>query len=274
MRTGGPARWRLIAATAEGPAHTSLDKPNQDRQLIAQIGLMGTWVFAVADGAGSRARSGDGAQFAVEAAQGAAEQVFGRGAPRSADDWPGAVRKFAELSLKMFDAALDSHVRAEARPLGGSPDGLRSSYATTLLAVISAPPFFGYLSVGDCFLVVDRDPGGPHLVVTAPEREHAGETVFLTSRHRDEHLTHGVLMDARIRGVALCTDGLCEGMLAVRQAANGRLFSLAPPEFSVYFDHFGAPGTDAGDLTRKIESKEFAETSGDDKTIVLAVRTP
>jgi hypothetical protein len=273
MADMGPARWRLIAATAEGPAHTRLDKPNQDRRLIAPVGPEGTWIFAVADGAGSRARSGDGAQFAVETARTAAEQVFGRGVPRSAVDWPPAVGKFAETCLKMFDAKLDSWVRAEERTTGGSPDGIRSAFATTLLAVVSAPPFFGYVSVGDCFLVVDRDPGGPHLVVTAPEREHAGETVFMTSHRRGEHLVHGVLMDARVRGLALCTDGLCEGMLGVRQAANGRLHSLAPPEFSVYFDHFGSPGADAGELTRKLESKEFAETSGDDKTIVLAVRT-
>jgi hypothetical protein len=275
---GANPRWRLISATAEGPSHTSLNQPNQDRQLIQQIGHNGTWVFAVADGAGSRARSGDGATIAVEAAAAAAEQVFGHGVPTTAGDWLPAVRKFAEICLKTFDARVDAFVRAQARGTqarrtGESPDGSRPSYATTLLAVVSAPPFFGYLNVGDCFLVVDRDPGGPHLVLTAPEREHAGETVFMTSRRRDEHLTHGVVMDARIRGLALCTDGLCEGMLTVRQAANGRLHSLAPPEFSVYFDHFGAPGADAGELTRKIESREFAETSGDDKTIVLAVRT-
>jgi hypothetical protein len=272
MRTGANAGWKVVSATTKGAGHSSLHRPNQDREITRALADGTTWVYAVADGAGSRARSDHGALLAVEAAATAADLVFGRGVPDSVDGWRAAATKFAKESLDVFDRRVDSDVQG-LRGLMREPTGeLRASYATTLLAVVSAPPFFAYVNVGDCFLVVDRDPGGPFLVVTAPEREHAGETVFLTSRHRGAHVTHGVIMDARIRGVALCTDGLGEGMLANRQTPDGRLHSLAPPEFSAYFDYFGAPGTDDSDLAAKIMSKEFAETSGDDKTIVMAVR--
>jgi len=272
MRTGAHPGWKVVSATTKGAGHSSLHRPNQDREITRAVGDGTTWVYAVADGAGSRARSDHGALLAVEAAATAADLVFGRGVPNSVDGWRTAAEKFAKESLDVFDRRVDSDVQG-LRGLMREPAGeLRASYATTLLAVVSAPPFFAYVNVGDCFLVVDRDPGGPFLVVTAPEREHAGETVFLTSRHRGAHVTHGVIMDARIRGVALCTDGLCEGMLANRQTPDGRLHSLAPPEFSAYFDYFSAPGPDDNDLATKIMSREFAETSGDDKTIVMAVR--
>jgi serine/threonine protein phosphatase PrpC len=267
-------QWRVISATAKGPGHASLHRPNQDREITRPVGDDGTWVYAVADGAGSRTRSDHGALLAVEAAATAAETVFSRsGAPATLSDWQVAVKSFVKECLDAFDRRVSAEVQGLRAVSGESADQLHGSFATTLLAVVAAPPYFAYLSVGDCFLVVDRDPGGPHLVVTAPEREHAGATVFLTSRNRGSDLSYGVIMDARIRGLALCTDGLCEGMLAIQQAADGRIHQLAPPEFRVYFDHFSSPAVDGAELTMKLLSKEFAATSSDDKTIVLAVRT-
>jgi Protein phosphatase 2C len=265
--------WRVVSATAKGPGHVSVHRPNQDREITRPIGDDGTWVYAVADGAGSRTRSDHGALLAVEAAATAAENVFGRGAPGTIDSWQVSIKSFVKECLDTFDRRVNAEVQG-LRAVSSEPaDQLRGSFATTLLAVVAAPPYFGFLSVGDCFLVVDRDPGGPHLVVTAPEREHAGATVFLTSRNRGTDLNYGVIMDARIRGLALCTDGLCEGMLAIQQTTDGRIHQLAPPEFSVYFDHFSSPAVDGAELTMKLLSKEFAATSSDDKTIVLAVRT-
>jgi hypothetical protein len=272
----GPAQhplWRVISATAKGPGHASVHRPNQDRELTRPVGTDGTWVYAVADGAGSRTRSDHGALLAVEAAATAAESVFGHGSPSSIDAWRVSVMSFAKECLDSFDRRVAAEVQGLRAVTSDSPDELRGSFATTLLTVVSAPPYFGYVSVGDCFLVVDRDPGGAHLVVTAPEREHAGTTVFLTSRNRGSYLNHGVIMDARIRGLALCTDGLCEGMLAIQQTSDGRIHQLAPPEFTVYFDHFSSPAVDGAELTMKLLSKEFAATSSDDKTIIMAVRT-
>jgi hypothetical protein len=266
-------QWRVVAASVKGPSHASTSRPNQDRELARRIGRDGTWVYAVADGAGSRSRADRGALLAVEAAAAAAERVFGARTPGEPEDWQGAVRIFAAESLALFDRAVAAEITALRQVSAESPQELWSSFATTLLAVVAAPPYFGYFTVGDCFLVVDREPGGPHLVVAAPDREHAGETVFLTSAQRESHVGRGVIVDSRIRGIALCSDGLCEGMLDVVQHADGRLQQRAPGEFSAYFDHFASPAVDDAELTRKLLSKEFAATSGDDKTIVMAVRT-
>ncbi len=270
----GGGTWRITVASVIGPGHVRSGLPNQDRWLVHPIGTH-CCLYAVADGAGSRGRSGEGAEFAVLAASKAAETTFGSGPhPDGIDDWLRAMRTFRMLCVQRFDRSVDE-AAARTHAAGGPPvSQLRREFATTLLAVIAAPPYFGYLSVGDCFLVVDHHLGGPGLVVSAPEREHAGATTFLTSGHRDESLSTGVLLDDRISALALCSDGVAEGLLSARMEADGKLHYQAPPAFRAYFDTFADERVDSGELAAKLASAEFAATSGDDKTIVMAVRRP
>lgn len=264
--------WRITVASVIGPAHVRAGLPNQDRWLARKIGKH-SCLYAVADGAGSRSRSGEGAEFAVLAAGKAAETTFGAGPhPAGIDGWGQAMRMFWKLCVQWFDRSVDE-AAAQTQDAGGPPiQELRREFATTLLAVVAAPPYFGYLSVGDCFLVVDRHPGAPKLVVNAPDREHAGATTFLTSDHRDENLSTGVLLDDRISALALCSDGLAEGLLSARMERDGNLHYLAPPAFRAYFGRFADDRVDGAELDARLASAEFAATSGDDKTIVMAVR--
>jgi hypothetical protein len=261
--------WRITAASVIGAGHVRGNLPNQDRWLAEAVGP-GIQLLTVADGAGSRSRAEYGAEFAVTAAHRAAIEVFGAGAPTTLAAWRMAAGRFATGCLREFDLRVVDAMRR----IDGAEDELWSSFGTTLLAAVVAPPYLCFVSVGDCFLVVDRDPGGPHLLVAPQEREHAGGTVFLTSRARDRHLTRGVLVDDRIRGVAVCSDGVSEGMLDLRTAPDGRLQPRAPADFGTYFTHFGNPRSSSAELVAKLESPEFAATSNDDKTIVMAVRRP
>jgi hypothetical protein len=264
--------WRITAASVIGAGHVRGNLPNQDRWRAEAIGP-GIQLLTVADGAGSRSRAEHGAEFAVSGAHRAAMAVFGGGAPSTLAAWRAAATRFASGCLREFDLRVVDEMRRITEN-GEDEDELWRSFGTTLLAVVTAPPYLCFVSVGDCFLVVDRNPGGPHLLVAPEEREHAGGTVFLTSRGRDRHLTRGVLVDDRIRGVAVCSDGVSEGMLAMRTAPDGRLQHRAPAEFGAYFAHFGNPRTTPAELAAKLESPEFAATSNDDKTIVMAVRRP
>jgi len=152
--------------------------------------------------------------------------------------------------------------------LRGAP--ARADFATTLLAAVVAPPWFVWVSVGDGFLVVDRDPGGVHLVVAPPtDREFQGETTFLTSADRLAALRYDVLLDPLARGLALCTDGLMEGLLTLE--SNPPL-PAAPPEMVAYFDYVRDRTKESAGLERTLASPEFAATSGDDKTIAMVVR--
>ncbi len=280
------AGWNVVPASVIGSTHVRLGVVNQDRYLTHALSG-GARLFAVADGAGSRSRSEFGAQYAVEAARLAAERHYSPAARERTV--PGRLRTahaFARGCLEAFDGLLDGMVpamsalaprpRATDRPdTRDDRDDPRKEYGTTLLAVVAEPPWYAFFGVGDCFLVVDRVPGGARLVVPPPaEREHDGATVLLTSRDRWEHAALGVLHDPLVRGLAVCTDGVMDALLSSRRAADGSCALAAPEEMSRYFDHFAAPGHRPEDLAERLASEDFARTSGDDKTMILAVLRP
>jgi hypothetical protein len=94
----------------------------------------------------------------------------------------------------------------------------------------------------------------------------------LTSYRRAKDLDTGLIVDDHICAIALCSDGVIEAMLGARNAHDGRLYYYAPPEFRSYFGHFADSPAGNGDLEHKLASADFAQTSPDDKTIVMAVR--
>ncbi len=267
MRGAGTI-WTAVTSTVTGPGHVKEGLPNQDRHLVRSINP-GCSVFAVADGAGSRRRSDQGAEFAVGAASDAAQYVFGAGMPSGFSAWSAALPVFQAECLDRFDRSVaETTQRIHAEHPEESQAEIRASFATTLLAVVAQPPYFLYVSVGDCFLVVDRRPGGPRLVVTERERENTGMTTFLTSANREDRLQSHVLVDDRITAMAVCSDGLQEGMLEIA----GGLHYQAPPDFRRYFEYFGRPDAADGELEKYLMSTQFAVTSTDDKTVMLAVR--
>jgi len=265
--------WRVIPASVTGPSHARQALTNQDHWQARELGP-DRWLFAVADGAGSRSQAAHGSLLAIQAAVSAAQRCFGSAPPGPPADWEDRLACFARACQQYFDRAVAGAAAELAARTPGSPPAaeLRREYATTLLAVIADPPCFGYFSVGDGFLILYRQPGGPQLIVApSSEREHAGGTVFLTSERRAEFVAVSTVCDPGVRGVALCTDGLIEGVLTQRAAPDGRRFPVAPPEFASYFDYFATPGVNPDELARKLQGEEFARTSGDDKTMLMAL---
>jgi hypothetical protein len=149
----------------------------------------------------------------------------------------------------------------------------RADFATTLCTVVATRDAVGYVSVGDGFVVARREPGGPQLIVPPPlDRDHAGLTTFLTSRTRAAAVRQRVIVDDRIRGLAVSTDGLLDALLGLEVDRDQGRYFVAPPALDRYFDLVGAGGLDPAALSRTLASPDFAATSDDDKTLVLAVR--
>ncbi|NJP91722.1 protein phosphatase 2C domain-containing protein [Nonomuraea sp. FMUSA5-5] len=264
---GEPA-WRFLSASVTGPSHVLEGRPNQDAALSA--GIDGRAHFlAVADGAGSRPRSREGAQQLVKSAYAAARAQLGQGHPATPHEWKRLMRVLAGDCLRRFDDWLARRVRELPARGRGDPVVLRSQFAATLLAAVIAPPFVSYLNIGDGFLIVERAGGGAQLVLPPPtNRSDAGETVFATSLRRAEALEVGVVLDGRVNGVALCTDGLTEALLA----GDGSAGYDAPDTLGAYFSYFADPAVPPEQLAKQLGSEDFAGTSGDDKTMALAVR--
>jgi serine/threonine protein phosphatase PrpC len=265
--------WRVVSASVAGPNHASTGLENQDAMRCCPVGD-GLHLMAVADGAGSQPRAAHGSRLSVDAALDAANLVFAR-RPGTPAEWRVATRRYAQECLGFFDEMVDRMIvpASNHSPAGRSRVEARAEFATTLLAVVADSPYFAYVCVGDGFLVLDRDPGGPHLVVPPPsDRQTSSETVFLTSPGREHDVRSGLIVDGAVCGLALCTDGLIDGMLDLARSPDGTDRAFAPADFAAYFRAFGDPSVDASELGRKLQSKEFAASSGDDKTMVMAVR--
>lgn len=264
-----PPRPGWFVASATGGNHLAQGLPNQDRGLGREL-ASGALVFSVADGAGSRPRSACGAQFAVEACVRAADEVFGAGLlGNEYHVWLDAARVFARRCLHGYDEEVYHHARVV--PVSDRPGVLPDwAYGCTLLSVVAAPPWFAVVSIGDGFLVVNRDSEGPRLLLPPPmDREHSGITHFLSSSDREKHLVVLALRDPQVSGVALCTDGLAEGVLRFAPGAGGPL-PYVPPEFGEYFRFVASTEGSQDGLTSKLAGPDFAVTSGDDKTMVIA----
>lgn len=268
LRVQASPEPRWFVASATGRNHRDQHLPNQDRGLVGQLPTGGI-VLSVADGAGSRRYSDQGAQAAVESAVHAADSVFAMQPADAYSAWSRLASEYAGRCLQAFDRQVAQRVHtARTSQDGGDP---RREYATTLLALVADPPWFVVVSIGDCFLVVNRDPEGPRLLVPPPtDREHGGATHFLTSSGREDHLSIFVLKDPRISGLALCTDGLQEGVLRFGSGLKGPT-PFVPGEFEQYFRFVAARESREEELTAKLDGEEFAATSGDDKTMVIAV---
>jgi Protein phosphatase 2C len=265
--------WRIVTASVTGPSHVRQALTNQDHWCVEDLGS-GRMLLAVADGAGSRTQAAHGSLLAIQATKSAADRWFRSAPPGALEDWEHRLSGFAQSCQEFFDRDVERAAEGlAARTPDASPvGGLRREFATTLLAVVADPPLFGCFGVGDGFLILDRQPGGPHLVVGPPnDREHGGGTVFLTSARRAEFLTRLTICDPYVRGFVLCTDGLIDGVLAQRTAPDGRRFLAAPPEFGSYFEYFANPGVQPDELSRKLQGEDFARTSGDDKTMLMAL---
>ncbi|MFI5906476.1 protein phosphatase 2C domain-containing protein [Dactylosporangium sp. NPDC051541] len=264
-----PPQWRVAGVSVPGPRHAAIAVANQDSWLYRAVNA-DVFVLAVADGAGSRPRSAVGSRLAVEAAFTSACAVLPPQRPGTGPVWAELAERWAGACRAAFTQA----VEAVAGPL--STDGAAGlgaeDFATTLLAVLACPPWYCYLTVGDCFLVVHRRPGGAHLVVPPPIADPPGVTTFLTSPDAAAQLSCGVIDEPRLAGLALCSDGLIQATLDIARRADGAMCYLAPPDFAGFFEALADDRRTPLDLAAGLASPDYAATSGDDMTMVLAVR--
>ncbi|WP_370415061.1 PP2C family serine/threonine-protein phosphatase [Streptomyces fradiae] len=277
-RRGRPAhRWRVHGISATGYRHLRDDKPCQDAWKHREV--PGGLVLAVADGAGSAERSGEGARVAVELAVDAFAPVA---APWRRGDDPHERR---ELLTEAF-----REVRAEFLTWCAGP---AAPFATTLTVVVAAEGWLGQVSIGDGLVLLraeggvpdERPPGGGdtasppgpasyHLLPqTHSGSEYANETVFLGSPTALGQLRVDCVRDPRIEGVLLSTDGLTHALL--RRSPAGP--PLPHDAFLGHlFERLGRDGYDHDEEDRRLAeflaSDQISRVTGDDKTLLWAIR--
>ena len=249
--------WRVHGVSVQGYGHLRDGVECQDAYRHTVVEPVGAQVLAVADGAGSRSRSAEGATLAVGLANSLlAERLRSKGAPKTADRW-----------LSLLGATYEEIVSAFLKATEGmGPD--YGAFAATLTAVVLAPPWLGVVSIGDGFAIAraqgDDGRGRFHLVSFAgPAGEYINDAVFLTSSGARTQVNVDCLYDPDLTAVVLSTDGLVPAavrQLGGRQWAND---SFLEPVLG-FFD-------DPAEIARFLLDDEISRLSADDKTLLVAV---
>jgi protein phosphatase 2C-like protein len=233
------AAWRLLGGSVAGSLHRRQGRGGDDA--FGWHVDDAVVVAATADGAGSRpGTSAFGAFIAVQAVVAAAR------------DDPDVEH--------VFQAAL-SAVEEAADGLGVDPDLL----ATTLSVAVITGDRIVVGQVGDG-IAVHGAGDAVEAVAVGQRHEHVNETVFLTSPGAlSEHLrTFAADADA-VDALALTTDGLRYQVLDAVQA--NQPFA---PFFHAAWAYARRADATADAVTAFLD--EIEDQSGDDKTLVLAVR--
>ncbi|MFF2365531.1 PP2C family serine/threonine-protein phosphatase [Streptomyces sp. NPDC058122] len=253
--------WRIHGMSVEGYRHRRQGQPCQDacgHTVTASVA-----VLAVADGAGSRPRSEEGARLAVELAT----EHFARRAATVADRRPGkAVR---ELLREAFHDVCKVFLDRTG------PDA--ADFATTLTVVVLARGWLGHLSLGDGFVVLragteDGERQFHLLPQPAAASEYSNETVFLTSPDAARWVHTDCVSDEGIDGVLLSTDGLAQAAL---NRSSGGALSPNTSFAEAVFRSLDVPGPVTASahegLGSLLRSDRLTALNADDKTLLRAV---
>ncbi|MFF3846619.1 PP2C family serine/threonine-protein phosphatase [Streptomyces sp. NPDC002328] len=253
--------WRLHGLSVPGHRHRSDNMPCQDAFVCHRAGPE-TFLLAVADGAGSRRMSREGAQLAVDLAP--VSFLSSASLPRE----PRAVRAF----LRGRFTALRAEFLRYARP---RPD----DYATTLTVVVHTPHWLGYLSVGDGFAMLRAGFSGGepqfHLLPQpAPVSEYSNEAFFVTSEDAADRLETACVVDDGITGILLSTDGLTQAAVEFPGNDNRRARHAFVSKVLGAMERPEVPAEqEAAELARLLRSRRLAADNADDKTLIRAVRS-
>lgn len=248
--------WRIVAASAVGTSHTAAGTSCQD-SCLAQIETdsSGHPILAifVADGAGSAAYGGSGAELAIEAAAEFVAQHHNQSEDLILDD------NWAQECVRA--------VRAKIFAAADQNQALARDYACTFLGVVASPFATLLMQIGDGGIVVDVGSG-----LEVPIRPMTGEYANMTNFVTDENIAdvmEVMALPTRVDKVAVFSDGIQR--LALNMTTNTAFAPFFAPFFKVLAtatalqeDHLQT------ELARFLQSPAVNERTDDDKTLALA----
>jgi Protein phosphatase 2C len=248
--------WRVHGVSMTGYSHLRDGVECQDAYRHTFVPSAGAHVLAVADGAGSRDRSAEGAALAVGlTVELLAELLDGHGAPTMPAGWRALLGTFYKDLVSCF---------ADATSAMG-PDS--AAFASTLTAVVLAHPWAGIVSIGDGF-VIARSDDSLHLVASATEAgEYVNEAVFLTSEGALRDVSIACLYDPDLNAVVLGTDGVLPAGIRRNGGRPSPNASFVEP----LLGSLEAARPDPTSVARLLLDERITRLSGDDKTLLVAV---
>jgi Protein phosphatase 2C len=240
--------WNVIGGSVIGNAHIAAHVTCQDASGWHASGHDVRLV--VADGAGSRSLSDQGAKLAVE-------HVL---------NWrhPEAQPGIADLDAALRHMIGDTH--NTIRDLALSQGHKIGDYATTLAVGILTEDSIGIVQVGDTITIVGTS-GRYEAITPAVATEYVNETNFITDDDALQSARISVFPARDIDTVVLSTDGLRFKIL--QDLSSGAPFV---PFFEDLVKHALGPRATDESICQFLSSVN--DQSGDDKSLLVAVRIP
>jgi hypothetical protein len=254
--------WRVRGFSIQGYSHLTEGTPCQDAYRQATVGS--SLVLAVADGAGSRPRSAEGAAILVSAAT----EVLTSMLSAPADPADGQL-----LKVRLGEAypRIRSRFLKQATLLGG--EGRAGEFAATLAAAVVTDGLIGIIQVGDGFVVtrtVNRQGKTSYHLLSRPEAggQYSNETVFVTSSAGVDAVID-CAVEPGLTGIMLSTDGLMPAALAY---SDGRPEGVNEEFTGRVLSHLDEDKSDPRRVIRTMMSDGVVGLTGDDLTLLAAVR--
>ena len=255
--------WRYAIASVAGTGHLRQGLPCQDaaRCEVIEAPAGAVLVAVVADGAGSAARSDEGARVACDRFAAAVRGVLvAGGGPR------GMTRAFVVAWLADFQA----EIAARAAAAGGVP----RDYACTLLAAIVGGDAAAYCQIGDGAIVVAApDAAGEYCWVFWPQQGEYENTTHFATDPAAANLIAVEVAARPVDEVALFSDGLQR--LALHYEGRTAHAPFFRPMFApVRAAEPGHAEVLSAQLAAFLDSAPVNARTDDDKSLVLATRRP
>jgi hypothetical protein len=245
-----------VAASAVGTSHTSAGTGCED-SCLAQVetdpAKPPLLTIFVADGAGSAAHGGIGAELAIEAATAFVGKHYAQSSEFALNDqW--AVECIQSVRARVYMEADQQGAKAR-------------DYACTFLGVVASPFSTLLMQIGDGGIVVDVGDG-LEVPITPMTGEYANMTNFVTDENAIDVLAVATL-PTRVDKVAVFSDGIQR--LALNMATNAAHVPFFSPFFAVLATATAAQEDRLQtELARFLNSPAVNERTDDDKTLALA----
>lgn len=250
-------RWKAAGASVTGSSHTLRGEGGQDccRAGAVQIGETDYFIGLAADGAGSTALGGRGAEIVCHT-------LWDRITDSVRED--NRLAGITDETVRSWVDAARGGIVAEAAE---KKSRLRE-YACTVLGAVAGDGRAIFFQIGDGAIVTG--PGPAYRTIFWPEQgEYANTTFFITDEAYRENLK--ILLAEAPDEIALFTDGLQNLVLSfAERKAHAGFFS---PLFTALK---AGPGDGIGSFAARLPPfllrPDISARSDDDRTLVLGVR--
>ena len=246
--------WAIVSASVIGTSHVATGTPCEDScyaNVESDFHGRPVLVALVADGAGSAAHGGSGAERAIESAAAAILKQ---------------IQQVEYCLNEEFATNCVISVRERLYADANAEGDLARDYACTFLGLVSSCLTTVLFQIGDGGIVVDFGEGLT-LAVEPMSGEYANHTYFLTDMDALDHLSVKVLPGS-VKYAAVFSDGI------QRLALNLEVNEPHAPFFAPFFGTMDKISIEKvpdleGPLRDFLSSQAVNERTDDDKTLVL-----